>query len=393
MAAVLEGSIRRDGNTVRITAQLINGVNGYHLWSEDYDRDLKNILALQTNIATTVAEHLRAKLLGDEAVKIELGGTRIPAAYDAYLRAEQMFPSAASDEQYQRVVAAFDDAIRLDPDFAAAYAGRAVALIDLVVEAERTEIRDSLREQARSSAERALKLAPDYGYGHVAMWFVLALGYFDFQAAAPEVERALALDPGNARVQQSYAVFHNWLGHPERAIPAQQRAVRLDPRSYRIRVNLAGILTWARRYAEAQAALADAEAINPSGVDTNDWRAEIMIDQGQYAKAKDFCSSAAAMHDSDRLSCLALTLHALGDHRGAQEEFAKLQAARGDSEAFHYAEILTQWGRLTEALHWLGLAERLRDPSLQEVRISRRLDPLRSDPAFKAFERRLNWPP
>jgi TolB-like protein/Tfp pilus assembly protein PilF len=392
VAAILEGSIRRDGNTVRITAQLINTVTGYHLWSEDYDRNVKSILALQTDIAITVANHLRAKLLGDEVVKIEMGGTRIPAAYDAYLRAEQLFPLAENEAQYQRVIAAFDEAIRLDPNFAAAYAGRAVALIDVMVATDRAAIRVSLREQARSSAEQALKLAPDYGFGHSAMWFVRALGYFDFQGAAPEVERAIALDPGNARIQSSYAGFHDWLGHSERAIAAQRLAVRLDPRSYRIRLNLAAVLESARRYAEAEVALADAEAINPAGIEVNALRANMMIEQGQYAKAKNFCISAAAIPEGARHYCLALTLHALGDHEGAERELVKFQTL-GDSAAFENAEILAQWGRLTDALRWLGIAERLRDPRLQYIRTSLLLEPLRSDPAFKALERRLNWPP
>jgi adenylate cyclase len=98
VAAILEGSIRRrSGNTVRVTAQLINTVNGFHMWSQDYNRDLKNILALQTEVATTVAQQMRIKLLGDEAVKIEAGGTHIPQAYDAFLRGQHLMSTADSE--------------------------------------------------------------------------------------------------------------------------------------------------------------------------------------------------------------------------------------------------------------------------------------------------------
>jgi len=393
VAAILEGSIRRDRDKVRITVQLINTLNGFHIWSEDYDRDLKHMLSLQTEIATTVARELRARLLGDEATKIQSGGTKNPAAYDAYLRAEQLFPIADSETQWRSVAATFDEAINLDPDYAAAYAGRAVALIDILVATGSAEIRQTLRDRAQMSAKQAVALAPGYGYGHSALGFVRALGFFDFQGAAPEVERAIALDPGNARIQQFYATFNHWLGHAERAIAAQQLAVRLDPRSYRIRFNLALILHDARRYSEAQAALADAEAIKPEGKDIPVLRAEIMNALGRSDDARRFCGAATAMPEGDRHECLALAMHALGDLDAAERELAALRHMEGDARAFDYAGIYVQWGRTKDALTWLAVAERLRDPDLLDLRVSWRLDPLRNEPVFQALERRMNWPP
>src|SRR4029077_12633109 len=130
VAAVLEGSVRRSGHTVRITAQLLNAVTGFHLWSKTYDRDLGDVLKLQSDIATAVASALKVTLLGDEATKIELGGTRNPAAFDAYLRASQAYQSIHEAKDFPSAIAAYTEAIRLDPNYALAFAGRSRASSD-----------------------------------------------------------------------------------------------------------------------------------------------------------------------------------------------------------------------------------------------------------------------
>jgi TolB-like protein len=122
VGAVLEGSVRRSAHTIRITVQLINAVTGFHLWSKTYDRDLGDVLKVQTDIATAVAGALRVTLLGDVAAKVELGGTRNPAAFDAYLRGAKEFGSSPI------AIAAYSEAIRLDPNYALAFAARSIAL-------------------------------------------------------------------------------------------------------------------------------------------------------------------------------------------------------------------------------------------------------------------------
>src|SRR5579862_3191336 len=124
VGAVLEGSVRRSAHTIRITAQLINAVTGYHLWSHTYDRDLGDVLKLETEIATSVASALKVSLLGDEATKIELGGTRNPAAFDAYLRGRKIHLAKHEAKDYQAAIAAYTEAIGLDPNYALAFAQR-----------------------------------------------------------------------------------------------------------------------------------------------------------------------------------------------------------------------------------------------------------------------------
>src|SRR5262249_28203478 len=128
VGAVLEGSVRRSAHTLRITAQLIDSVSGYHLWSQTYDRAPGDVLKLQTEIAEAVASALKGTLLGDVAGKGEIGGTRDPLAYDAYLRAKHDYYEARSGSDLDRAIAGYREAVRLDPNFAQAFAALSIAL-------------------------------------------------------------------------------------------------------------------------------------------------------------------------------------------------------------------------------------------------------------------------
>jgi len=200
VGAVLEGSVRKAGDQVRITAQLINAVTGYHLWSQTYDRDLKDILKLQTEIATAVTKALEATLLADAAATIELGGTKNPQAFDAYLHAKSLGAGGLGRPALLDAIASVDGAIRLDPGFAKAYVYKALLENGL---AEYYGVGDEIREHfqlARTAAERALQLAPDLGEAHSAMARVLSDGFYDYHGSLAEHERALALSPNDSGV-------------------------------------------------------------------------------------------------------------------------------------------------------------------------------------------------
>jgi TolB-like protein len=181
VGAVLEGSVRRSAHTVRITAQLINAVTGFHLWSQTYDRNLGDILALQTEIANAVASGLKVSLLGDVAAKIELGGTHDAGAFDAYLRASKAYRTFHDRNGIQTAISEYSEAIRLDPQYALAFAGRSIELITYANEVATTEaaIRDSF-DKAQADARKALALAPDLAEGHLALARFFFLGSLDF---------------------------------------------------------------------------------------------------------------------------------------------------------------------------------------------------------------------
>jgi TolB-like protein len=210
VGSILEGSVRRAGNTVRITVQLINAVNGFHVWSQTYDRNLSDILRVQTDVATSVAQELQVKLIGDEKAKIQLGGTQNPEAYDEYLRGIGLRRMVVANES--AAFAAFDRAIAIDPNYAAAYVERSAVLLDMVIGASNLEVRRHSKEQAMTAAQHAVSLAADLGDAHAVLAAVL---YFslDFYGAAREFDRALALAPGSFTVQASFARFAAILGH------------------------------------------------------------------------------------------------------------------------------------------------------------------------------------
>jgi adenylate cyclase len=398
VASILEGSIRRSGNEVRITAQLINAVNGFHIWSKEYDHDLSNILALQSDIATSVAAQLQAKLVGDESAKIEAGGTHHPQAYDAYLRGLQRFESSdLTDEAAGRAALAwYDRAIALDSNYAAAYAQRARVLsaVARFSPAVSRKQRQELFRQARDAAERAVALAPEFADGHMALgWHVLLFGYFDFQGATREIDRAMSLAPGSAYVLRTYASFQSLLGHQDIALATIRHAVSLDPQNYLYNTDLLGALDSQHRFSEELTEAQRVRTLKPDAHDTTMWEVYAYLGLRRPEEAFKLCSSPATPLDTDdRHYCLALTYDALGKRAEGEQELDALRALDGDFAAVYYADIYAQLAEPAAALRWLATAERERNPYVLLIKADVRLDPIRSEPAFKALERRLNFP-
>jgi len=395
VGAVLEGSVRRAGNTVRITVQLINAVSGFHVWSQTYDRNLTDILKLQSEVAIAIAQQLALKLIGDEATNLEIGGTKSPEAYDAYLRGKQLIlrPDRTETDD-QATVAAFDQAIAFDPGYALAYGGRAAALGNFAAFNAKPSERVHLREQARKAAERAVALAPDLGATHLVLAQLRANLFFDFGGAATEFDRALALAPGNAKVLTAFGSFSSLLGRYEPAVKAARRSVVLDPLNVGARITLAQIHLEGHHYGEALAALQEAQALYPGSHFVQTLILEATLASGQAEQARQQCESPSTPIDEDyRHHCLALVYHILGRQADAEVELAQDQALDGDGSAYGYAEIYAQWGNKAKALQWLTTAEQLHDPGLQMLKVNWYFDPIRGEPQFKAIEARMNFPP
>jgi TolB-like protein/Flp pilus assembly protein TadD len=390
VGAVLEGSVRRSGHTIRVTTQLINAVTGFHLWSETYDRDLGDVLKLQTEIATAVASALKITLLSDEAAKIELGGTRNPAALDAYLRATKIYWSGYSPKVIETAVAGYTEAIRLDPDYALAYAARALAFAGNAVlwDTTKAAIRTDL-DKAQADAAKAIALAPDLSEGYLAR----AQTYqelLEFKEAGEDYERALALAPGNARVLRNYGDFAIDMGHSVSGLNAIRRAVELDPLNATSQVTLGSALQAVRRYPEAITAYKDAEVLFSTGsrhISAAVGTAYYLL--GDFATARATCEQ--NRDDTDNQFCLALAYDKLGRRADAEAELKKYQAP-GDAGTYDYARINAQWGNLPKALEWLDTAVHARDPALILLRTDPLLDPLRQKPRFQAIERELKFP-
>jgi TolB-like protein len=390
VGAVLEGSVRRSAHTVRITAQLINAVTGFHLWSKTYDRDLGDVLNLQTEIATAVAGALKVTLLGDVAAKVELGGTRNPAAFDSYLRGAKSYSATRERKDIPTALAAYTEAIRLDPHYALAFAARSVALA--TYSGGGAETAAAAREgfdKALADARQAVSLAPELAQAHAALGQAAGYGKLDFAKANESYERALALAPGNAQVLRDSGSFAVFMGRFDAGLAALRRAVVLDPLADAIRFDLGSALYAARRYEEALAAYTQVIILAPDFNETYAERGFAYYALGDLERARASCETKPDFWFSQQ--CLAVVYDKIGRHADAEVELTKLKV-NGDTAAYQYATIYAQWGNNLKALEWLETALRLRDPGLIRLKVEPLLDPLRKEPRFQSLMRELKFP-
>ena len=398
VGAVLEGSVRRSAHTVRISAQLVNTVTGFHVWSKTYDRDLGDVLKLQTEIATAVASALEVTLLGNVSAKIELGGTRNPAAFDAYLRGSKAYGTLhrAIDLQsaaavYQSAAAAYTEAIRLDPKYALAFTGRSMTLDTYAYYQPDPAARPSF-DEALADARQAIALAPELGEAHLALARVFEDGFLDFARAADEYSRALSLAPGNARVLQHYGAFAVYMGHTEEGLAAGRHAVVLDPLSTDSHDRLGEAQWAARQYNEAAAAFEEVITLDPGAWRAYAWRGFAYYGLGDFERARSSCEVEVGARKGWILYCLALVYEKLGRHVDAEAIFSKVRAELSDIAPYQCAEIYAQWGNTARALDWLQRAVRLHDSALGWLKTDPLMDPLRNEPRFQAIERALKFP-
>jgi tetratricopeptide (TPR) repeat protein len=390
VAAVLEGSVRRSGNTIRVTAQLNNGVTGYHLWSETYDRDLGDVLKLQTDIANAVANALKVTLLGEVFAKIELGGTHSAAAFDAYLRGVKAFYSAKDEKDLLAAIAAYSEAIRLDSNYALAFAGRSRTYTGYGTEFAVAGAGRESFAKAHADAREAIRLAPELAEGQLALGYFFENGALDFSQARAAFERALALGPGDATILRLSSDFLVSMGQFDVGISAARRAVALDPLNPKSHLVLGWGLYFARRYREAIQVFADTITLERAIEEPYGLRGLAYYGFDDLEDALASCEIKPDHWVSQW--CLAVVYNKLGRHADAQAVLARYRTRRGDAGAYEYATIYAQWGDRAKALEWLAQAVRQRDPGLLILKTDPLMDPLRKEGRFQAIEKALRFP-
>jgi TolB-like protein len=390
VAAVLEGSVRRSGHAVRVTAQLNNAVTGFHLWSQTYDLELKDVLNMQTEIATAVARALKVTLLNEETARIEIGGTRDPMAYDAYLRASKTFWTYSDEKDLQAAIALYSEAIRRDPAYALAYASRSMAVLKSIDFPSSMADARARTAEAQADGRKAIALAPELSEGHLALARVYG-NMLEFTRATEEYEQARALGEGNARVLREYGTFAAAMGHGDVAVTALRRAVALDPLNRPSYVRLGYGLRALRQYGQAIAAFKEAEALPPpSPGSLADAIGVAYYLLGDFENARSACERFPDTYEGPM--CLAVTYEKLGRHADARAAFARDRRGYGDQGSVGYAQIYAQWGDAARALDALDAAVRLRDPELADLKSDALMDPLRDEPRFQALIRELKFP-
>jgi serine/threonine-protein kinase len=392
VGTVLEGSVRRDGARIRVTAQLIDGVTGFQLWSHSYDRQPGDIFHLQGEIAEAVASSLQVTLLGSDKARLTTGGTSNGAAFDADLRGVGLLmTSGTSENGASKALAAFDEAIRRDPNFALAHMHRcdAIGTFRLASAIHDLQYMRKLNRDALAECELAVSLAPDLAAAHADLGDSL-MDTLDFRRAEFEVSRAIELAPGDSYVLGLYGKVEVDLGHVERGVAAARQAVALNPLAPREYGRLAWRLLAARQYDEALEALKHRQMLG--GAASGFWSAltgYIEYFKGDAEAARRACSDESNWQENE---CLAFAYHALGRQKEADAQLAKLRAMMGDTRAMDYADIYAQWGDTEAALHWLETAYKLREPALAMIKTDPDLDPIRDAPRYKEIERQLNFP-
>ena len=377
VAHLLEGSVQRSNDTVRIAASLTDGKTGFTSWSQSIDRNLSDIFAVQNEIARLVSEALHIRIATDAPV---LGGTRKVAAYENFLHGRALFNLAKDEPTDRSALAYLDLAVAADPGFAMAHAARSRALVAIAIEYAPATQLQSLYDASIAAARRALAIAPDLAEANLALAFVLFAGKLDVAAARPYYDKAYARGRGNADIILLYALYCSRAGRAEEARSAINRAIALDPLNPRT-FRAAGSIAYAgRRYAEALVPLRRALALNPQINNAPSLIGNCLFQLGRFAEAKK--AHEAEPHALFRYTGLAIVEHRLGDRDAAERHLARMRSELGDSALYQQAEVLAQWGRADEAIAALEQAHRIGDSGMIYLATDPLLDPLRSLPRF-----------
>ena len=381
---VLEGSVRKSGDRVRITAQLVRASDSSHLWSETYDRTLEDVFAVQDEISKEVVGALKVQLLGGDTARSEPGGTGNPKAYEEFLRALYLLNQGQKEDTLRAALAAYDRAIVEDPSYAQAHAGRATTLGFLASNGYES-FADGFG-RARDAALRAAELAPDLAVAYLTLGWVASVVDHDVDASRAHFERALALDPGNAVVQLSYSRTAGAYA-PDEAVKAAAKAVQLDPVSAWAHYVLALAYYSDHQFAEAETAARRALLLDPAFPSVHGGLAIILLETGKLDEARAVAGKESI--EWQRLTALALVDARLGRTELARAELATAIERLEDAAAYQYAQINVALGDHDEAFRWLGVARRVKDPGLTYITFDPLLDPLRKDPRFDRLLREL----
>jgi TolB-like protein/tetratricopeptide (TPR) repeat protein len=386
VAFLLQGSVRRAGDTVRISADLIDTGSGFSKWSQTFDRKLTDIFAVQSEIATTVAQALDIAMAPRDAAMV--GGTQNVAAYEAYLRGRALLDQASGEDSDRAALRQFDAAIAADPNYAAARAARARNLTVISALWAKPNELGVLTRDAVAEAGRAVKLAPTLAEAQSSLGYALAYGLLDVRGAAAPYEAARKAGQGDADVLTRYAQYATRIGDFAAAKTAIDRVLELDPLNARVWRSQGSLLFSQKRYAESIAPAEKALSINPriSLAHSAIGDAHYFLKQLDQAVEQYKLESTPVFRDTG----LAMALRKSGDTAGAEEAMRSL-VANGDSSAYQQAQVFAQWGQPDEALAALDRALRIRDSGLLYLRNDPMMDSLRANPRFTAIMRQVGF--
>jgi TolB-like protein/Flp pilus assembly protein TadD len=388
VATVLEGSVRKSGNTLRVTAQLIRTADSTHLWSDTYDRELTDVFKVQDEIAAAVVSALKLKLLPSQTAVDNARRTSNIEAYNQFLLGKEFF-KRTNREDWHRAEAAFRQALALEPNYAPAWAGLGLTqayLSDFAVGAEAVAAakRDSL-----ASAEKAIALAPDLADGYDVRSFLRYSTLRDWEGARADLDRLSSLDPNSAVVRRRRAGLLAAFGHLPEAIVEIHKAIDLDPLAAIAWTTLGQYQLGSGDYAAAREALKRALELNPKS-------SFAVASAGMTELLDGRTDAASAMFKSGddiwSLLGIALVEHTRGHARESQDAIDRMIREYSDAGAYQIAEACSWRGEEDQAFQWLERAYVQRDGGTTLVKYDPFLKSLRTDSRYAAFLKKMGLP-
>jgi serine/threonine-protein kinase len=387
--SLLEGSVRREGDRVRVTAQLINAADGLQVWSERFDRQLTGVFAVQEEIAGKVAAAIRGRLAPASApapaapAAAVARPTTSPEAYAKYLLGRH-FIAQSSKDGFGKAVAALQESLALDPSYAPAWASLAHAEYWYVQYESTGPDQAVYQARARRSAERAVELAPNLPEACAIRGFMRLNTGWDWVGAEADMERARALGLGDANMLRLFGRFVvAGQGRISEGIAILRQTVELDPLAAAAWVGLGNLLVYQGRFEEGQAAIQRSLEIAPGNTITQCLLAESLARQGRGEAA--LAAAGVITEKGWRLYAEATALWALGRRTEADRALAELERQEGETMAFQIAVVRARRGEPELSLGWLERALRQEDGGMNDLLIEPAFKPLRDDPRYRAL--------
>ena len=385
VAHLIEGSVRKQGDRVRIVAELVNAADGRSIWSETYDRELKDVFAVQEEIAKSVAEQMKVKLLGEKARSDAGPSNQNPAAHNAVLQSDFYFQQQTA-ESIQKAISFAQEAVRLDPNYALAYAKLSQAWRQFGASFATTNTEEAY-EEARKAADKAASLAPDLVEVRKAIGWVSMTPELDFRAAEKEFRRALELAPGDAGAKNalSYALMAQ--GRFAEAEQTCREAILLDPLVTTLWYNLGRLAVAAGRYQDAEQMFRKGLEIQPHAARFHTYLATLNIVEKNPTAALE-----QAQLEPDgfwREYALTLVQQTQPDRIAADTAFKNFSTKYAINGAYQIAVIHALRKEPDEMFRWLDNAYAAHDSGLSQLVITPFVSEYRGDPRFVALCQKL----
>jgi TolB-like protein/DNA-binding winged helix-turn-helix (wHTH) protein/Tfp pilus assembly protein PilF len=394
VGTILDGSVRRMDNHVRISAQLIDVASQSYLWSQEYDRELTGVFGIQSDIATRVAQRLKVQLSAGEKRRIEEPGTENLEAYTLYLQGRYA-RNQWSDDSLRQAIGYFEQAIARDPRYALAYAGMADAYLLLPFLSATIRPLEAY-PRALTAVEQALQLDDTMAWAHTTMASAKLWYDWDWAGAEAGFKRALALNPNDAATHRRYAWLLISRGRPQDAIAVMDRAHELNPLSPGITRSVGQVFYWTRQYDQAIANFRKALEMTPTLRTAYSGLVYALLQQGLHADALATCQQMVDRWGRDpwTLWDLGYALAVSGRHEQARQVVEEMHtlAQHVYVKPLAFAWIAIGLDETDQALGWLERAYVEREPYLTLLYADPVYDPLREDPGFIALGRKIGLP-